>query len=711
MGNEEPNEESISEWIPKSGATNLVLQNQEYPIKAKHGTSTNKMIVDETKGANEGDDNDDAKFHIIAIGMQEATFELREATKSLKGKFQKVTNAVEQVTKDQDHNSQGRPSSAKFKELISPLYDRDSSLREKEEELKSDLDGGKVQADTEFLHQMLGNHLPGYTRAVSYQRGQMRLMIFYDDDEISLDVLSVKAQNTGRAGLANKGGIVAECEIDSGTRISFLTAHLEAHEGLSKYNTRCSTIGDILKGTASSLLDSYCCDVSMTSHFMFAMGDLNFRTRLPNHAIGSDEHLKEAHKLAEMKDWDALNKYDELSFALREKECFVGFSTPRCDFPPTFKVDRKDGYSYVSKRSPSYTDRILYKANHRLAPMIDLLAYGPIDRFTTSDHKPVRGAYEIQLNQKLKSRPILTKRYKKSMALISSTSALVRKVKKLSTSKQKRAKMAKQKSNQVHSEKFHMFLSSISCEIAQDDSTSSHPPSPRVTLVSTPTDAMTSENKMNRFKVWYQKSAGRFRAQSVSKWPQTTTIGNTYCPRWDKEIAIAIQTHLDCGSPVDLTGAMLHILVHDARDFVTLIGSCTLNLASLITSSDNEKRESNSSNNTFGGYNSPSFKERLKRMSESVMKITEASLFTLSERSSKEMRGRTSSVTFSPRSSEKASSAIGLADSYAEIVPLHHVFDEALLKNGKEVGRIKFKVDTWWLNDGDFAHLPARSMR
>jgi hypothetical protein len=32
--------------------------------------------------------------------------------------------------------------------------------------------------------------------------------------------------------------------------------------------------------------------------------------------------------------------------------------------------------------------------------------YEPVDDFTTSDHKPIRGAFDIQLNEKLQWRPV-----------------------------------------------------------------------------------------------------------------------------------------------------------------------------------------------------------------------------------------------------------------------------------------------------------------
>jgi hypothetical protein len=228
----------------------------------------------------------------------------------------------------------------------------------------------------------------------------MRLLIFYNAKQITLDVISLKAQNTGRGGLANKGGIAAEVNVNSSTRLAFLTAHLEAHEGAAKYAMRCSTIADIFRGTASSVTDCRC-DASLASHFTFFMGDLNFRTKLTEFEAGSQEHISATHELVGKKDWEALNKHDELSQALQQKDCLVGFTTPLCSFPPTFKVLRQAGYNYNKKRSPSYTDRILYHTSHRLSDKIKPLLYEPIDGFTSSDHKPLRGAFEVELNPRL----------------------------------------------------------------------------------------------------------------------------------------------------------------------------------------------------------------------------------------------------------------------------------------------------------------------
>ena len=70
-------------------------------------------------------------------------------------------------------------------------------------------------------------------------------------------------------------------------------------------------------------------------------------------------------------------------------------------FMPTFKMERASGYSYKAQRTPSYTDRILWRTGDQLQKKIKPLAYEPIDDFATSDHKPIRGAFEIQLNRRV----------------------------------------------------------------------------------------------------------------------------------------------------------------------------------------------------------------------------------------------------------------------------------------------------------------------
>ena len=355
------------------------------------------------------------------------------------------------------------------KTLLTSKDHTNSSLPTPQQASGPMLDGGMADwSDTHQLHYLLEDQLPSYKRALSFQQGEMRLIIYYQESAVDLELLSVKAKNTGKGGLANKGGIVAEVNVNQSTRLAFATAHLEAHEGNEKYATRCSSVASILRGTESSATPCKC-DASMASHFMFFMGDLNFRTRLTGYEPGSDEHIEATHELVgsttyadekrrkmeekarkdkekkgdegdeseslhqegdddvELVDLNdisqspsaetdipddpppscyyPLNQADELAYALKIKECFVGFRTPYCNFPPTFKVGRQLGYKYNPKRSPSYTDRILYKTSDQLESALTPILYEPVNGFVSSDHKPIRGAYDILLNPKLQWKP------------------------------------------------------------------------------------------------------------------------------------------------------------------------------------------------------------------------------------------------------------------------------------------------------------------
>jgi hypothetical protein len=443
MGNQQPDTDSLAAWIPKDGSVEeVVVENPKYPVRSHLTSGANKFKramaafiekkfnshpMDKLKEftaasakSSKKQQRDSERFDIIVIGMQESTWRasdnhhhrqshtstneyaetappVPEQKDNMLGKaFTKAKTVKTLTMTDVDHTKKSRPR----KSIL---------LKEVPEQRSPVSDGGSTRA----LHTMLRERLPSYTQEISYQRGEMRLMLFYLDFQCDLKVLSVKAQNTGRAGLANKGGIVTEVLVNSGTRLAFLTAHLEAHEGESKYETRCSSVVDILRGTTSST--TVCrCDASLASHFTFAMGDLNFRTRLPDLIPGSPEHILATNALVEKKDWEALNKRDELYMAMRQKDCFAGFQTPVCWFPPTFKMSRGVGYEYNEKRSPSYTDRILYRASDQLGDKIKVLAYEPIDDFTSSDHKPIRGAFEVQLNEPIKWKQTLGQRYVKA---------------------------------------------------------------------------------------------------------------------------------------------------------------------------------------------------------------------------------------------------------------------------------------------------------
>jgi hypothetical protein len=58
-----------------------------------------------------------------------------------------------------------------------------------------------------------------------------------------------------------------------------------------------------------------------------------------------------------------LLQVDQLHKEMASRRAFLNFTEASIDFPPTFKVERKDGLFYKSQRSPAWCDRVLYRGN------------------------------------------------------------------------------------------------------------------------------------------------------------------------------------------------------------------------------------------------------------------------------------------------------------------------------------------------------------
>jgi hypothetical protein len=250
--------------------------------------------------------------------------------------------------------------------------------------------------DTRKFDELITTTCPSYELIASNLRGEMRLYVLALEqlaEEIS-DVY-VAGENTGIGGvMANKGGIIVTLTV-RGTRLSFMTCHLEAHEGAHHYVNRNKNLAEILGG-AKPDPDYYMLDTTIYSHHMFVCGDLNYRIKFSKEedvvgggsgGVGEDggggnkpitkqkttrhdskyskdakeegeadngSHFAQAKTLVEEKKWKELNSGDELAMALKKRDCLTGFKTLPCNFPPTFKVSREAGYVYNEKRTPRY---------------------------------------------------------------------------------------------------------------------------------------------------------------------------------------------------------------------------------------------------------------------------------------------------------------------------------------------------------------------
>jgi len=120
----------------------------------------------------------------------------------------------------------------------------------------------------EMMQDILGE---GYCSVAEEQRGQMRLYIFAANEIVEeINEVRISGANTGIGNvMANKGGIVISFTYQM-TRLSFLNAHLAAHEGATYYANRCSNIRTIISESQTYDLSGKL-DAAISSHHMFVM--------------------------------------------------------------------------------------------------------------------------------------------------------------------------------------------------------------------------------------------------------------------------------------------------------------------------------------------------------------------------------------------------------------------------------------------------------
>ena len=412
VGNAEPTPESFAEWVPLDGDIDGPLSSTKYPVEG---------VADPSPSLGE-------KFDIIVLGMQEAAFVEKKAKdgKLKPSESEKNTaDAPEESCQQEGANSDKAEKKAKKKPgsklmrkalkanlVVRGLtggaepYSRDPTLRNAASSPSEAniLGSNSLNYDTRKFQELIATRCPSYETVVSKLRGEMRLYLLVSK-ELAEEVqdVYVAGENTGIGGvLANKvrlqlcrsagmygwygndclssasqGGIIATFTL-RGTRLSFMTSHLEAHEGENHYINRNSNLAEIFNGAKPD--PRFFLDATVISHHMFVCGDLNYRTRLfgqgekvlkkkksiflkEKRPSTSDDapdvnangsHFEQAKALVEAEDWKTLNDGDELKMALEDKQCMCEFNTLPCYFPPTFKVARCEGYKYNEKRTPRY---------------------------------------------------------------------------------------------------------------------------------------------------------------------------------------------------------------------------------------------------------------------------------------------------------------------------------------------------------------------
>ncbi|KAJ7063501.1 inositol polyphosphate phosphatase [Mycena amicta] len=233
--------------------------------------------------------------------------------------------------------------------------------------------------------------------------GGVALLVYARDAGIARSVCDVQTAwtGTGPAYMANKGAVAVRFRLPAedggpGETFTFVCAHLTAHaEKLANRIADWHHIVGTLLFPGTLAIDTPS-TIYHTSH-LFCFGDLNFRVVLPpEHPLkGAPSAIGQA--LSHQSARDVFKEYDQLLTSRRRpsNQLFVGLHEGEFwKFKPSYKYHIGQVDRYSEKRSPAWTDRILY-ATYSDSPdtpdktAITNLLYTSVPGYTTSDHKPI----------------------------------------------------------------------------------------------------------------------------------------------------------------------------------------------------------------------------------------------------------------------------------------------------------------------------------
>ncbi|CCH58977.1 hypothetical protein TBLA_0B01340 [Henningerozyma blattae CBS 6284] len=195
-------------------------------------------------------------------------------------------------------------------------------------------------------------------------------------------------KKTGFGGIAgNKGGVAIRFKYGQ-TSFCFVNVHFAAGAGgIEERRNDYDTINKSISFERYRKISQH--------DFVFWFGDMNYRVVLSNDEVREELKLKKDNYLED------LLHFDQLTHEVNAGLVLEGFKEQKIGFRPTYKYDNgTEVYDTSEKaRTPSWTDRILYKGS--LKPI-----YYSDSPIMTSDHRPVCGLFGVKttlINQKVKS--------------------------------------------------------------------------------------------------------------------------------------------------------------------------------------------------------------------------------------------------------------------------------------------------------------------
>lgn len=205
--------------------------------------------------------------------------------------------------------------------------------------------------------------------------------------------------------LANKGAVSISFKLGA-TRLLFISCHLAPHDdSLVRRNEQWEELNQrfVHKAGEERLLRKVACfpkksdlgsrssnsGPSTLQHFdsVIWMGDFNYRISTTQGNV--------VNMMIENDLYDQMVANDQLSLERQIKRVAFGYSEGALTFAPSYKV-LVNTDTYDEKRSPAWTDRILYRSNDQI---LQLVNYDSNNTLKISDHRPVFAQFLLRFDQ------------------------------------------------------------------------------------------------------------------------------------------------------------------------------------------------------------------------------------------------------------------------------------------------------------------------
>ncbi|KAL1333372.1 hypothetical protein HN51_062197 [Arachis hypogaea] len=270
--------------------------------------------------------------------------------------------------------------------VTDPISHVSDMLSDEEDDTFSELPNDK---DDNGLGTMKSH--PAYVRIVSKQMVGIYVSVWVQRKlRRHINNLKVSPVGVGLMGyMGNKGSVSVSMSLFH-SRLCFVCSHLTSGQKDGAEQRRNADVNEILRRTCfSSVLDSDQPQTIPSHDQMFWFGDLNYRINMLD---------AEVRKLVDLKKWDELMNYDQLSNELHSGHVFEGWKEGLINFPPTYKYEfNSDKYvgenpkEGEKKRSPAWCDRILWQGKG-----IRQLEYRRAEN-KLSDHRPVSSIFSVDV--------------------------------------------------------------------------------------------------------------------------------------------------------------------------------------------------------------------------------------------------------------------------------------------------------------------------